>query len=66
MSDDDRLAMLEKRVERLEKVVSQLVEEARAKQNAGKEGMRQPNPTDRRTVTEKVVFDWQGEYRSPQ
>ncbi len=56
MTDDaDRVAALERRVERLEKVVTQLVTEARARQAKNTE-----HTQDRRTVTEKVTFDWQG------
>jgi hypothetical protein len=50
MPSDDRIASLEKRVERLEKIVSTLLANSTP---------RTPNAQDRRAVTEKVSFDWQ-------
>lgn len=51
---------LERRISRLERVVSQLVAEARARGGRAQDP-RLERPQDRKTVTEKVTFDWQGE-----
>lgn len=50
MPTDEQVAELERRVDRLEQLVSALYKRL---------GVREENPTDRRAVTSKEQFDWQ-------